>query len=297
MQNKTLKLLIEKYYYVIIGLFFLTIFVVNYFVKVIPSDYSGYLLLIAFTSFTVFKDIKRTSKLKSFLLIAVPFLIVILIILACGNGIWHSVLKWELKNNILINLNDIFSKIPFNNASFARIFQPTWLTIYMSVVYNTGFVLAVLIPLYRASLSIDLKKMLQYTLATHIFQVFLITPFYFVFYLQEVWVVNGHPDILVRNLIGAEILETTLNCLPSMHTSIAFAVFLLVIREKDKIFKVVWGFYCLSIIYSTMYLEIHWVLDIFAGLLFGYFSVKLTDFVLKKSKAFKLSRYLISFLQ
>jgi len=297
MQNKTLKLLIEKYYYVIIGLFFLTIFVVNYFVKVIPSDYSGYLLLIAFTSFTVFKDIKRTSKLKSFLLIAVPFLIVILIILACGNGIWHSVLKLELKNNILINLNDIFSKIPFNNASFARIFQPTWLTIYMSVVYNTGFVLAVLIPLYRASLSIDLKKMLQYTLATHIFQVFLITPFYFVFYLQEVWVVNGHPDILVRNLIGAEILETTLNCLPSMHTSIAFAVFLLVIREKDKIFKVVWGFYCLSIIYSTMYLEIHWVIDIFAGLLFGYFSVKLTDFVLKKSKAFKLSRYLISFLQ
>ena len=71
-----------------------------------------------------------------------------------------------------------------------------------------------------------------------------------------------------------------------MHTSIAFAMFLLVLREKDKIFKLVWGFYCLSVIYSTMYLEIHWVIDIFAGLLLGYCTVKLSDYVINKGSTF-----------
>ena len=152
----------------------------------------------------------------------------------------------------------------------------------MKLVYNTGFVLAVLVPLYRAALSMDLKKMFRYILSTHIFQVFIITPFYFIFHLQEVWFVNGHPDMLVRNLSGATAIETTLNCLPSMHTSIAFAIFLLILREKDKPFKFIWGFYCLSVIYSTMYLEIHWVIDIFAGLLLGYYSVKLADYVINR---------------
>ena len=68
-----------------------------------------------------------------------------------------------------------------------------------------------------------------------------------------------------------------------MHTSIAFAMFLLVIRERNTIFKWVWGFFCLSVIYSTMYLEIHWVIDVIAGLVFGFLIVKLVDFVLAKA--------------
>lgn len=282
---------IGKYYYIVIGMFLLFVFVANYFVKAIPTEYSGYLLLTAFTSFTVLKDINIGAKLKPFLLLGIPLLILILVVLASGNSLWHNVLKLEMKSNILVNLNDTFRKIPFNDASFARIFQPTWLTTYMQMVYNTGFVLAVLIPLYRAALSLNLKKMLQYTLSSHVFQVFIITPFYFIFHLQEVWFVNGHPDMLVRNLTGADAIETTLNCLPSMHTSIAFAMFLLVLREKDKIFKLIWGFYCLSVIYSTMYLEVHWVIDIFAGLVLGYYSVKLADYVIDNGNTFFSKRF------
>jgi len=282
---------IQKYYYIIIGFFLLFVFVLNYIIKVIPVEYSWYILLTSFTSFTVSQDVNINAKLKPFLLLAIPLLIVIVIVLGCGNGLWHNVLKLEMKSNILLNLNDIFSKIPYNDASFARIFQRPWLTAYMQMVYNTGFVLTVLVPLYRSLLSIDLKKMLEYTLSTHIFQVFLITPFYFIFHLQEVWFVNGHPDMLVRNLTGADLIETTLNCLPSMHTSIAFAVFILVLREKNTIFKFLWGFYCLSVIYSTMYLEIHWVIDIFAGLLFGYCSVKLADYVINKGNNLFFKRF------
>ena len=126
--------------------------------------------------------------------------------------------------------------------------------------------------------------MLRYALSGHIFQVFLITPFYLIFHLQEVWYVLGQPDGLARNLSAQAAAGVTLNCFPSMHTSIAFAMFLLVIRENNKIFKYVWGFFCLSVIFSTMYLEIHWVIDVLAGLLLGYLTVKLVDFVLAKGK-------------
>lgn len=42
------------------------------------------------------------------------------------------------------------------------------------------------------------------------------------------------------------------------------------------------GIFCLSVIYSTMYLEIHWVIDVLAGLIFGFLVVKLVDVILYK---------------
>ncbi len=61
-------------------------------------------------------------------------------------------------------------------------------------------------------------------------------------------------------------------------------MFLLALREENKLFKFLFGFFCLSIIYSTLYLEIHWVLDVIAGMALGYIAVKLTDFILYKIK-------------
>ncbi len=281
-QSKTHNFL-REFYYIFIGLFFLLLGLLNVFIKILPLEYSAYIGLLGFTSLTITPDLRKDIKVKSFLYIGLPFLFFIILILATGNGIWHGVLKLEMKSSIIFNLNDLFSDIPYNDASFARIFQPQWLTIYMKAVYNTGFVLAVIVPLYRATISIDFKKMLRYTLSAHVLQVFIITPFYFIFRLQEVWYVHGNVDTLSRNLTPSQTIETTLNCFPSMHTSISFAIFLLVLREKDKVFKYVWSFYCLSVIYSTMYLEIHWVIDIFGGLLLGYLTVKLVDYILEKA--------------
>lgn len=280
-----------KYYYVFIGAFFISLTILNYFIKAIPVEYSGFILLAAFTSLTVFSDINREASVKTFLIVAVPSIILILIIFVNGNDLWHSVLRWELKRNIIFNWNNLFNKIPFNDAAFLRVFHPNWLTVYMKMVYNTGFVLAVLVPLFRAALCIDFKKMIRYTLSAHVFQVFIITPFYIIFFLQEVWYVHGHADTLARNLNPAQTLETTVNCFPSMHTSIAFAMFLLVLRERNRIFKWVWGIYCLSIIYSTMYLEIHWIIDVFGGLILGYGTVKLVDFVIAKLEPSLLKRF------
>ena len=78
---------------------------------------------------------------------------------------------------ITFNLNSLFTKIPFNDASFTRIFKADWFTAYMKLVYTNGFALSVLIPFYRAALSIDFKKMLRYTCQHIYFKYFLLPPF------------------------------------------------------------------------------------------------------------------------
>lgn len=274
---------IKKYYFVIIGLYFFKNAWNTAFVDT-GLDYKLYLFWLAFAAFTVFGDIRRDVRLISFLAVAVPFLYLIWYINANGYGFWGQMLSWQISRDIVMDLNPLFATIPFNDGAFARIIQNDTLTWYFRYVYNNGFVFPLLLALYRAFIALDFKKMLRYALAGHIFQVFLITPFYLTFHLQEVWFVLGHPDGLARNLTAGAAAGVTLNCFPSMHTSIAFAMFLLVIRENNKIFKYVWGTFCLSVIFATMYLEIHWVIDVFAGLLLAYGTVKLVDFVLAKGE-------------
>lgn len=281
-------------YYLLISLLFLVLSLINLYTKFFPAYYSEFLILFSFISLTIKQDIKKDINIKNFLVISFPFILFIILAITLGGYVWHRVLELEMSCGNLFNINSLFNNIPFNKAGFTRVFTPIWFTNYLRKVYITGFVLVVLIPVYRSFISLNFEKMLKYTLSTHIIQVFLITPFYFTFKLQEVWYVNGRSDMLERNLHNKQLIETTLNCFPSMHTSIAFATFILVLREKDNLFKIFWSVYCFSIIYSTLYLEIHWLLDVIFGLILGYFSVKLIDLAYKniyfKNKS-KLNAY------
>ena len=67
----------------------------------------------------------------------------------------------------------------------------------------------------------------------------------------------------------------------------AFAMLLIAWREKDKIFRWVWTLFCLSIIYSTLYLEIHWVIDVIAGIILALVAVKLGDWLINLVSAKK----------
>jgi len=276
--------LIERYY-ILVGLFIALIGLLNIVFKFIPIEYTGYIFVVSIVSAFSFGDVRREENIKSFLKLAIPYTIIILVVLISGNDIWHKVLDWQMKRNIVFQINDLFKSIPFNDAAFTRIFHPQLLTDFMKTIYESGFVLAVIIPFYRALLNKDFEKMIRYTLSGHILQVFMVTPFYVTFYIQNVWFVYGHADPLNRNMPYKEAAMSTLNGLPSMHTSIAFAMFLLVLRERNKIFKWVWSIYCLLIIYSTMYLEIHWVIDVLVGLAFGFIAVKLVDFFMLMVKA------------
>lgn len=277
--KRVLKFL-ENYYPIIIGiiLFLKTIHI--YMINAGP----GYKLIVSIywlIFLTAYKDLRKDVRWIPFIIACIPLFLFLSYLTKNGYSIWGKMLAFERKLHIVIDLNPIFKEIPLNNGSFARIYKSDNLTWFMRLVYNNGFLFPPLICFYRSAIEKDLKKMLKYVCSAHVFQIFIISPFYITFHLQEVWFVLGQPDGLARHFKSLnEAAGTALNCFPSMHTSIAFAAFLLVLREKSKIFKFVWGFFCLSVIYSTLYLEIHWVIDIFGGLLLGFCAVKLADFAI-----------------
>ncbi|MHC6178524.1 phosphatase PAP2 family protein [Clostridium sp. JNZ X4-2] len=276
--------LLNRYYFVLIGLFFLhkALHLAPYLSISLTSKI--YMFMIVLICFTAYSDIRQDVKLIPFLMLCSVFFLFIFYINEHGYEFWGKMLRWQISKSIIVNLNPIFSKIPFNDGSFARIYKSETLTWFFRMVYNNGFVLPVLLAIYRSALIKDFRKMIQYALSAHVLQIFLITPFYLTFHLQEVWYVLGQPDGLARHLGPQAAAGITLNCFPSMHTSICFAMFLLALRERNKIFKFVFGFFCLSVIYSTLYLEIHWVIDVIAGMILAYVTVKLSDFILDKSK-------------
>ncbi|MCR3758807.1 phosphatase PAP2 family protein [Clostridium felsineum] len=262
---------------VIIFMYNFHIFVGNY-----SPGYKLITLIYPVIFLTAYKDVRKDVRWISFILLVIPLFLFVSYINKHGYAFWGSVLQWEAKMKIVFNLNPIFDGIPFNDASFARIYQSDNLTWFMRLVYNNGFTLCTMICIFRSAICKDIKKMLKYMCSAHVFQIFLISPFYVIFHLQEVWFVHGQPDMLLRHYSYKQAYGSTLNCFPSMHTSIAFAAFLLLLREKNKIFKTFWGFFCLSVIYSTMYLKIHWTIDVLGGLILAFCSVKLTDFVFAK---------------
>ncbi|GAA4843916.1 phosphatase PAP2 family protein [Paenibacillus vulneris] len=220
---------------------------------------------------------------KRFFVFGLPLLGIFYYFYGSGNGIWWKIANWMFENNRHPwNWDQMMNSIPFNDGAWARAFHRVKLDHLMVWVYNYGFVLSLWICIVRSFWTKSIKKMLSYALSGHLMQFPLILPFYNLILLREVWWVKGQPDLLGRTFATEnDLLVNVMNCFPSMHTSISFAMLLLALREKDRIFKYMMVAYCASIIFSTMYLQIHWVLDVIAGMAFAYGIVKLADLVIR----------------
>ncbi|MDF2961130.1 MAG: hypothetical protein K0S39_2865 [Paenibacillus sp.] len=213
-------------------------------------------------------------------------LVIFYLIYGHAGPFWEHVVAWQTKSiHHLFHWNELFNKIPGNDGALFRIWQPDWLTFYMKTVYAFGFTLSYWICIIRAFFTKDVKKFARYSLAGYLLQVPLILPFYNTIMLQEVWYVQGTPDTLQRGWTAVQQGINSVNCFPSMHTSIAFAALLLVVREKSSMYRWLMTVLCGSIILSTLYLKIHWVIDVPAGMLFAYACVKLSDRIVE-SKLF-----------
>ncbi|WP_243450270.1 phosphatase PAP2 family protein [Desulfosporosinus sp. Sb-LF] len=218
---------------------------------------------------------------RSFLWFGIPLVLFPIIMWRYFPPIWNNVVYWQLGTQThLLDLNNFFKAIPGNDGWMFRVIQTPWLTDYFRWIYANGFTLPVLIPVYRSFLAKDSLKMIRYSLSAHVLQFVLIFPFYLTIHVNEVWYVLGHPDGMARQLSAADAAVVVVNCFPSMHTSIAFAMLLLAWREKDKLFRWIWTFFCVSVIYSTLYLEIHWVTDVIAGIFLAIAAVKLGDWII-----------------
>lgn len=244
---------------------------------------AGCLLLLLAALWGTRKDAKAISWI-TFLPAGVLTLSFFYLIYAYANPLWENVVGWQTKSvKHIFQWNEWFNSIPGNDAWYFRLWQPRWLTVYFQWVYSFGFTLSYWVCVIRAFFTKDVQKLGRYSLAGYLLQVPLILPFYNMILLQEVWYVQGTPDLLERVLTPDQAYMTVLNCFPSMHTSIAFAAILLAMREKSRWYRILVGFYGFSIIIATMYLKIHWIIDVFGGMLFAYGCVKLADWIVGSS--------------
>lgn len=238
-----------------------------------------------FLCMDVHKDRVQSEKLK-FLPAGVVGLALLYFLYKNAADAWWKVAAWQMESvHHLWQWDQLFAAIPLNDPAFVRRFlDHPWLTDKLVWVYNFGFSFCIWAAVIRSYLARDWRKMLHYTMATHLLQTPLIIPFYNTVELHEVWWVLGRPDALGRPAFmdAYHLKLNAQNCFPSMHTSIAFAVLLLALRERGPIFK--WGMaaYSAAVIFSTLYLEIHWTIDVVAGLAFGYGVVKLSDWVMAR---------------
>lgn len=220
---------------------------------------------------------------KRFLPVGIPLILFPILLWKYFPPIWNQVVYWQLGvKPHLFDWNNLFKSIPGNSGWMFRVIQTPWLTAYFRWIYANGFTLPVLIPIIRSFFAKDALKMVRYALSAHVLQFLLIFPFYLTIRVNEVWWVLGQPDGMARNLSSADAAVVVLNCFPSMHTSVAFAMLLLAWREKDRLFRFAWTIFGLSVIYSTLYLEIHWVTDVLGGLVLAMVTVKLGDWLIQR---------------
>ncbi len=177
----------------------------------------------------------------------------------------------------LWNANAFMTALPLNDGRFLWAHSFAWLSGVMRWIYLTGFDMVVWIPVVRSLLAFDSPKMARYALGAHLVQFPLIMPFYATIRVDEVWSVLGDPDRCQRGWTDEVRRDLGANCFPSMHTSVAFAVLLLALRERSRAFRVLMAAYATSIVVSTLYMEIHWLVDVAGGLALGAVAVRIAD--------------------
>jgi len=114
-------------------------------------------------------------------------------------------------------------------------------------------------------------------------------PFYLFFPVSEVWHVHPQVEFLIPNVYqGFENEYRNLsglnNCFPSLHNSISMTLAILAFHSGIKKMKILIGTCTSIIMFSTIYLGIHWFADMLAGVALSFVSTTI---------AIKLSHHLV----
>ena len=186
-------------------------------------------------------------------------------------------LRWDFSS--------LFLHVEGSAGELFQIIHFTGLTYVLSVVYLYVFpvigVVAVLAAYHGGE-----KELGRKIFWAAIFNYVLILPFYILMPVSERWSVDGDVTLLM-NQISPLLIEQLRpmsglnNCFPSFHTSLAVSIALVLSRSANK--RLRRTFYAITalVIYSTLYLGFHWVLDVFGGVLFASFCTLLATWAVE----------------
>ena len=187
-------------------------------------------------------------------------------------------LSWMIGWNLTWPIYEIEGQFILWLQSYAT----PWATAYFSFIYIYGYVFLLVFPVvayFALSNTRPLRELLTaYTLN------------YALGLVLYVFVIAYGPRNMMPELVEALLYDTypqyqhltrqvnrNTNVFPSLHTSLAATVAFLAYRTRDvyPIWNVVAAVLGVSVAISTMYLGIHWVIDVVAGIVLAYVSVVL----------------------
>lgn len=162
---------------------------------------------------------------------------------------------WE--GNIVYYIQNIFLN-----------YQLTYmLTFFYIIAFPTLMVSSVIIYLNRD----DYKSFYAFVYALML-NYGIVIPFFLFFPVFEVWYYDPNVNFLIPQIYPNFELEYRPmsgidNNFPSLHTSISVTIALIALKSKDAIFRKVASISAVIIVFSTIYLGIHWLADMAAGIL------------------------------
>ena len=163
------------------------------------------------------------------------------------------------------NMVHIFQKVVFPSLTYLMSFS--YLTIYVCAILLTFLILA----LYRKTTlfkRFSLMFSLNYLIAFPFFMFFNVS-------VTGVTLQDVQPLMYVqfpRIFLAITTIDPLDNCFPSLHVAMVFSAFLIMVKTDFKRFKIFLYLGVPTIIFAVLYLGIHWITDVFAGMALALFT-------------------------
>ena len=210
-----------------------------------------------------FRRIFFNSVFKTFFL-----LMVITLVISIVENTFDSKLDF-------FNGND-FSKYFFKYEGLVAVFLQKYENVFLTSVMIFFYMIMFTAMLFSAPFIysysgnvVAFRKLSIFYLLNYVFAM----PFYLFFPVNEVWVKYGafvNPLILYRFPQATALFKYTNglnNCFPSLHVSLSLSLAIVSLSSENKVLKIISFGNAFVIMFSTLYLGIHWLTDVIGGII------------------------------
>ena len=177
------------------------------------------------------------------------------------------------------------------NPDFALIFQKG---IYSSLTYLMTFTYIIIYPsavFFTALILIHYRETLLFKRAALVFSLnYLIAfPFFMFFHVSTTGATLPGVEPLIyeqfpRICSAITAIDPLDNCFPSLHVAMVFSAFLIMCGTNYRRYKIFTYFAVPATIFAVLYLGIHWLIDILAGIALALFTYYLAKSFCKSSQ-------------